>query len=216
MSIVGVGLFYGLYSEGFDRLWVKLLLDNFNLPVLFGSNEVAFFAALRMVGTVLTIFAVRFVEKRVDTGSPLAIGRAMLGVTAGISLPMIGFALVPCCCLRWVFIWSSRAAQCQLSRCTPPGSTRNWIRACALPSIRCSGRWTPSARSPGDRAWADRQPGLRGAAITTSGLLLTPALFLIGRANRPIPGAEPRPSPCLRIKRERLEPSVELLHSHST
>jgi MFS transporter, DHA3 family, tetracycline resistance protein len=29
MSIVGVGLFYGIYSEGFDRLWVKHLLDTF-------------------------------------------------------------------------------------------------------------------------------------------------------------------------------------------
>ncbi len=33
-SLVWVGLFYGLYSEGFDRLWVKHLLDNFHLPVL--------------------------------------------------------------------------------------------------------------------------------------------------------------------------------------
>ena len=73
MSIVGIGLFYGLYSEGFDRLWVKLLLDKFGLPVLFGNNEVAFFSALRVAGTLLTILAVKFVEKRVDTGSSLAI-----------------------------------------------------------------------------------------------------------------------------------------------
>ena len=46
MNIVFIGLFYGLYSEGFDRLWVKHLLDNFELPVLFGNNQVAFFAVL--------------------------------------------------------------------------------------------------------------------------------------------------------------------------
>src|ERR1044071_1653864 len=58
MNIVFIGLFYGLYSEGFDRLWVKHLLDHFPLPVLFGNNQVGFFALLRAIGTVLTILAV--------------------------------------------------------------------------------------------------------------------------------------------------------------
>ena len=93
MSVVGVGLFYGIYSEGFDRLWVKHLLDTFELPVIFGGNQVAFFAVLRIVATVLTILAVRFVEKRVDTGDPIAIGRAMLLVTGLVSASLIGFAL---------------------------------------------------------------------------------------------------------------------------
>ncbi len=95
MSVVGVGLFYGIYSEGFDRLWVKHLLDTFDLPIIFGGNQVAFFAVLRIVGTILTIIAVRFVEKRVDTSSPIAIGRAMLIVTGLISLSLLGFALSP-------------------------------------------------------------------------------------------------------------------------
>jgi DHA3 family tetracycline resistance protein-like MFS transporter len=86
MNIVFIGLFYGLYSEGFDRLWVKHLLDNFELPVLFGDNQVAFFAALRVAGALLTILAVRLVEKRVDSTSPLAIGRAVFLVTAVISV----------------------------------------------------------------------------------------------------------------------------------
>ena len=95
MNIVFIGLFYGIYSEGFDRLWVKHLLDTFELPVIFGSNQVAFFAALRVTGTILTILAVRFVEKRVDSTSPLAIGRAVLIVTGGIAAALLGFALSP-------------------------------------------------------------------------------------------------------------------------
>ncbi len=34
ITILGMGLFYGLYSEGFDRLWVKHLLGRFALPAL--------------------------------------------------------------------------------------------------------------------------------------------------------------------------------------
>ena len=86
VNIVFIGLFYGLYSEGFDRLRVKLLLDNFHLPVLFGSNQVAFFVMLDVIGTIISIFTIRFVEKRLDTGSSFAMGRAMLLVTGLITV----------------------------------------------------------------------------------------------------------------------------------
>jgi MFS transporter, DHA3 family, tetracycline resistance protein len=95
MNIVFIGLCYGLYSESLDRLSVKLLLDNFRLPVLFGSNQLPFFIMLEVVGTVLYFFVVRFVEKRLDTSSPLAIGRAMLLVTGLITLSILSFALSP-------------------------------------------------------------------------------------------------------------------------
>ncbi|HSK66678.1 MAG TPA: MFS transporter, partial [Anaerolineales bacterium] len=75
INIVFIGLFYGIYSEGFDRLWVKHLLDTFELPMFFGNNQVAFFAALRVAGTLLTILLVHFVERRVDSTRPSAIGR---------------------------------------------------------------------------------------------------------------------------------------------
>src|SRR4026209_1391920 len=50
INIVFIGLCYGLYSEGFDRLGVKLLLDNFQLPVLFGSTHLPFFVLLDVIG----------------------------------------------------------------------------------------------------------------------------------------------------------------------
>jgi DHA3 family tetracycline resistance protein-like MFS transporter len=95
INMVFIALFYGMYSEGFDRLSIKLLLDNFHLPVLFGSNQLAFFVMLEAIGTVLSIFVIRFAEKRIDTSSPLAIGRAMLLVTGLITMAMVGFALSP-------------------------------------------------------------------------------------------------------------------------
>jgi sugar phosphate permease len=95
INIVFIGLCYGLYSEGVDRLTVKFLLDNFRLPVLFGSNQLSFFILLDVVGTVLYIFVVRFVEKRLDTSSPLAIGRAMLLITGLITIGILSFALSP-------------------------------------------------------------------------------------------------------------------------
>lgn len=198
MSIVGIGLFFGLYSEGFDRLWVKLLLENFELPVLFGSNQVAFFAALRVASTLVAILAVHVVEKRVDTGSPLGIGRAMLALTGGISLAMVAFALAPLLALAlaaYLVIDVLREIREPLESA--------WINRNLDPRVRATvhsmfGQVDAAgqiAGGPGVGLIAD----LAGvaAAISTSGLLLTPALHLIRRANRqaladevPLPGPE--------------------------
>ena len=185
MSIVGIGLFYGLYSEGFDRLWVKLLLDNFSLPIPFGNNEVAFFAALRVAGTILTIFAVRFAEKRVDTGSPLAIGRAMLGVTAAISLAMVGFALS-----RYLLFALALYLVIDVLRDISQPLQTAWINQKLDSRVRATVHSMfgqvdavgQIAGGPGVGLIANLASVV--AAISTSGLLLTPALFLIGRANR--------------------------------
>jgi DHA3 family tetracycline resistance protein-like MFS transporter len=95
INIVFVGLCYGLYSEGLDRLSTKLIVDNFQLPVFFGSTQLSFFVLLDVTGTILYIILMRFVEKRVDTSSPLAIGRAMLWVTGLIILGILGFSTSP-------------------------------------------------------------------------------------------------------------------------
>ena len=50
---------------------------------------------LDVIGTILYIFAVRFVEKQVDIGNSLAIGRAMLWVTGLLIVSILSFALSP-------------------------------------------------------------------------------------------------------------------------
>jgi DHA3 family tetracycline resistance protein-like MFS transporter len=191
-AIVGVGLFYGLYSEGLDRLWVKHLIDNFDLPILIGSNQVAFFAVLRVASTLLTIVAVRFVEKRVDTGSPLAIGRAMLIVTGLIAGALIGFAVSP--------LWLTAALA--LGVCLALFLVIDVLRDVSAPLQTA---WINQKLDSNIRATVHSMfgqvdaigqiaggPGVGliarffsvSAALTASGLLLTPAAFLIRRANR--------------------------------
>jgi MFS transporter, DHA3 family, tetracycline resistance protein len=184
MNIVFIGLFYGLYSEGFDRLWVKHLLDNFELPVLFGNNQVAFFAALRVAGAVLTILAVRFVERRVDATSPLAIGRAVLLVTAGISVTLIGFALSPFLVLSLgLYLLTNVMRHVQ-----EPLQT-GWINQKLDPQVRATvhsmfGQVDAIGQVMGGPIVAGiAAVGSAVTSLVTSGLLLTPALFFINRAN---------------------------------
>ena len=184
MNIVFIGLFYGLYSEGFDRLWVKHLLDNFELPILLGNNQVAFFAALRVIATVLTILMVRLVEKRVDSTSPLAIGRLVLVVTATISAALIGFALSPLLFLSlslYLVISVLRSVQIPLQTAWINQKLDSQVRATVHSMF---GQVDAVGQVLGGPLVAViASVGSAVASLVTSGLLLTPALFFIGRAN---------------------------------
>lgn len=184
MNIVFIGLFFGIYSEGFDRLWVKHLLDRFELPILFGNNEVAFFAALRVASTILTILALRFVEKRVDSSSSLAVGRAVLVVTAAISLAMLGFALSPYLVLAltlYLVISAARSVHIPLNTA--------WINQKLDSKVRATvhsmfGQVDAIGQMLGGPIVAViAAVGSAVASLVTSSLLLTPALFFIRRAN---------------------------------
>jgi DHA3 family tetracycline resistance protein-like MFS transporter len=184
MNIVFIGLFYGLYSEGFDRLWVKHLLDRFDVPVLFGNNQVAFFAALRVAGAVLTILAVRFVEKRVDSTSSLAIGRAVLIVTGAISIALLGFALSP-----WLGLSLGLYLIVSVLRNVHIPLQTAWVNQKLDSQVRATvhsmfGQVDAIGQVLGGPIVAGiASVGSAVASLVTSGLLLTPALFFIERAN---------------------------------
>jgi DHA3 family tetracycline resistance protein-like MFS transporter len=184
MTILGVGLFYGLYSEGFDRLWVKHFLDRFELPILFGSTEVAFFGIMRAVGTILTIIVVHYVEKRLDTSQPRAIGRTMLLITAMISGSIIGFAVSPLFGITiglFLMIYVFRRVAMPLYTAWLNQKLDSGTRATVLSMSGQVDAIGQIAGGPGVGLVANLASVV--AAITTSGLLLSPALFLIGRAN---------------------------------
>jgi DHA3 family tetracycline resistance protein-like MFS transporter len=192
MPILGVGLFYGLYSEGFDRLWVKHLLDRFDLPVLAGENAVAFFAALRVAAALLTILTLQLVERRVDSGNSRAIGRAVLLVTGLISAAMIGFALSP-----WLGMTLGLYLLIDVLRDVHAPLHSAWLNQKLDSSVRAtihsmSGQVDAIGQVAGGPAvgLVARSVSV-AAAISASGLLLTPALLFASRANS---GAEAPPA----------------------
>lgn len=189
-NIVFIGLFYGLYSEGVDRLSVKLLLDNFQLPVLFGSNALPFFMLLDVIGAVVYIFVMRQVEKRIDTSSPLAIGRAMLLVTGLITLSLLSFALSPILVLAVI----SMIAVGLLRGVRGPLQA-TWVNQKLDSRVRATihsmfGQVDAIGQAAGGPliGTVARLYTVR-AAVSFASFLLAPALLFIGRANR-IPVSE--------------------------
>lgn len=184
VNIVFIGLFYGLYSEGFDRLGVKLLLDNFQLPVLFGSNQLAFFVTLEVIRTILYIFTIRFVEKRLDTSSPSAIGRAMFVVTGLITVSLISFALSPILALA---VLSMLTVNILRGVSGPLQST--WINQKLDSRVRATIHSMFGQVDAIGQITSGPTVGLIANALSVklavaiSGLLLSPALFFVRRVN---------------------------------
>jgi len=183
LPILGVGLFYGLYSEGFDRLWVKHMLDTFALPAFFGQTEVGFFALMRAGAVLLSIAATHFVEKRLNTESPSAIGRAVIAITALLAAAIIGFALSPFLALTIGIYWLIS----MLRNVNNPLHTA-WVNQRLDPQVRATVLSMSGQVDAIGQVAGGPSVGLIArafsvvAAITTSGLLLTPALWLARRA----------------------------------
>ena len=185
INVVFVALFYGLYSEGYDRLGVKLLLDNFQLPVLFGSNQISFLVMLEGIGTVCSIFVFRFVEKRLDVSNPAAIGRALFLVTTLISIAMVAFALSPVLVVAVIAMLSVN-----LLRGVRGVLQTTWINQKLDSRVRATIHSMFGQVDAVGQITSGPLVGLIAnvlsvrAAVSISGFLLSPALYFIQRVNR--------------------------------
>jgi DHA3 family tetracycline resistance protein-like MFS transporter len=139
---------------------------------------------LRVASTLFTILAVHLVEKRVDSTRSLAIGRAVLFVTGTISIALIGFALSPLLLLSlslYLVISVLRNVQIPLQTAWINQKLDSQVRATVhsmFGQVDAIGQVLG-----GPLVAAIASVGSAVAALVTSGLLLTPALFFIGRAN---------------------------------
>lgn len=184
LSVLGIGFIYGLYSEGWDRLWVKYLVDNFSLPSLFGMNEVAFFGLLRAGGMLLSIFVTRQVEKRLDANHAPSIARAMVWITVLLSAAIFTFAFSPALAISVLAVMLV-----SITRNVMEPLYNAWINQ-RLDSdtratvISMSGQVDAIGQIASGPVAAVISLSSVRAAITVASLLLTPALPLIARANR--------------------------------
>ncbi len=184
LSVLGIGFIYGLYSEGWDRLWVKYLVDNFTLPSIFGMNEVAFFGFLRAGGMLLSILATRQVEKRLDANHAPSIARAMLWITVLLSGAILTFAFSPALAIS---ILAVTAVSILRNIMGPLYSA--WVNQRLDPDARAT---VLSMSSQVDAIGQVLSGPIAAvislasvqAAITMASLLLLPAIPLINRANR--------------------------------
>lgn len=184
MAVLGVGFIYGLYSEGWDRLWIKYLVDNFTLPRLFGMNEVAFFGILRATGMLLSILVTRQVEKRLDSNHAPSIAKGMLWLTGLLALAIFVYAFSPLLTLS-----IGALLMVSVTRSVIGPLYNAWVNQRLDPDTRAT---VISMSGQVDAIGQIASGPLAGfvslwsiqAAIACASFLLVPALPLIRRANR--------------------------------
>jgi MFS transporter, DHA3 family, tetracycline resistance protein len=94
ITILCVGLFYGLYSEGFDRLSTAHLLADFTFPSLGQLNPVVWFGFFAAAETLFSLGATEFVKRRVDTNKQKVVIRALFVINTMMIVSVLTFGLV--------------------------------------------------------------------------------------------------------------------------
>jgi DHA3 family tetracycline resistance protein-like MFS transporter len=198
LAVLGVGFIYGLYSEGWDRLWVKYLVDNFSLPSIFGMNEVAFFGFLRAGGMMLSILVTHQVEKRLDASHAPSIAKGMFWLTGLLSMAIFIFAFSPILAVSVAAVWLVSVTRNVLDPLYNAWVNQRLDSDTRATVISMSGQVDAIGQIASGplvgivSLWSIR------AAITFASILIIPALPLIRRANRlhlvEMPETEPVPA----------------------
>jgi DHA3 family tetracycline resistance protein-like MFS transporter len=183
-SVLGIGFIFGLYSEGWDRLWVKYLVDHFSLPSLFGMNEVAFLGVLRAAGMLLAMLATRQAEKRLDASHAPSIARAMLWITVLLSLAILTFAYSPALSISVLAVLLVSVTRNVMGPLYDAWVNQRLDSDTRATVISMSGQMDAFGQIASGPVAAVVSLSSVRAAITLAGLLLAPALPLIRRANR--------------------------------
>ncbi len=93
LTIFGIGLFYGLYSEGYDRLSVAHLLDDTTIPAIAGLAPVVWIGAIGIVESVLALVLTELVRRRLEHANVQRLTQALFGLSAALVGALVGFAL---------------------------------------------------------------------------------------------------------------------------
>lgn len=185
LLLLGTGLFYGLYSEGFDRLWTPHLLENFQMLRLEATEPVVWFGLIRAVQLLISLVATEFARRRVDTNRPLPLVRTLMINAALIILSLAGFGLVRTFWLALALYWLIGA----LRNVTAPLHTA-WLNlSIDDPQVRAtmfsvSGQADAIGQIAGGPAVGALGNASIRVALVSSALLLTPVLPLYAVAMR--------------------------------
>ncbi len=93
VTVFCITAFYGMASQGFDRLWVAHFFRDIHFPTAGNLDPVLWFGVIRMGSAILTIAGVEFVRRRVDTASHAFVSRGLFWINAYQTVIVFVFAL---------------------------------------------------------------------------------------------------------------------------
>lgn len=189
VAILLVSLAYGVYSEGFDRLYTPHLLS-FDRPDVLGLDTPGWFGLIGAVEALLALGATEIARRRLRLEDGRAVSRALGWLYGGVALFTLLFGLAGGFPLALAAYWATRV----LRGVSGPIYTA-WLNQHTESSVRAT-VFSMAAQTNafgqiagGPAVGAIATAGSLRLALALAGLLLTPVLVLIGRARRLLPDA---------------------------
>jgi MFS transporter, DHA3 family, tetracycline resistance protein len=186
LLIVAITFFAGAASEGLDRLWEAHLIQDVGLPKLWGLDPVVWFGVFNVVGLAAGIVITSFLVPRFEHADNKKLARALLWLTIALTISVVIFGLATSFVLASVAYLVARLVRrlkdplyvTWLNRNVSDSSVRATVNSIASQSDAIGEvGGGPAIGAVGTLA------SLRAALVAT-GLLLTPAIALYGRALR--------------------------------
>ncbi|MFL5704264.1 MAG: MFS transporter [Ktedonobacteraceae bacterium] len=185
LTILGITLFYGLYSEGFDRLWTAHLLTDVTLPALGSLKPVVWFGVIRGGAMLFSIIAAEIVRRHFDTNNNLAIARLLLVISILQIASVITFGLAGSFMLAIASYWSYAILRSMFNPLHTSWLTQNSDANVRATVISFAGQIDAIGQIVGGPV-----VGVIGtlvsirAALLAAGALLSPVILLFARAIR--------------------------------
>ncbi len=191
ISILAVGFFYGLFSEGWDRLWQAHLLRSFGLGENIEVPVIVIFGAFDIIGMVLGIFVTEVVRRRVATTNPRQVAGALVLMTGLMVIGLFAFGLAPGLPVALIAFFVFTQARDQVGPIM-----QIWSNQHIASQVRATVLSVQSQSDAIGQIIGGPPVGLIGnwslrAVFIVSGLMLTPALAILQRSKRHEPAVIP-------------------------
>jgi MFS transporter, DHA3 family, tetracycline resistance protein len=198
ITILSVSVFFGMASEGFDRLREAHILIDIHLPSLGNFQPVVWFGIITVGAELLGIATTEIIRRYVDTSSHAGAARTVFAINALLVAGVVAFGLAGNLAFAIGAFWSVAV----LRGLRNPIYTA-WLTQHIEPRVRATVLSMSSQLDALGQVAGGPFIGLIGtlqglrAALVVTGIALAPALPLIALASRqkvtvqePVPPAE--------------------------
>ena len=105
LTLLGIVWFYGLYSEGFDRLWTAHLLEGFSAPLVSALEPVVWFGAIRGVQLIIGLIATEIARRHLHSYRSAGVARVLMSSAGLIVVGLAAFGLSRSVWMAIVMYW---------------------------------------------------------------------------------------------------------------
>lgn len=186
LAVFAAVAFYGMSSEGVDRLWEAHLLKNFTFPGGAHLTPVIWFAKIDAAGVLLGIGATEVARRRLNLRDHYALIWTLLAINALLIVSLVGLGLA-----RGFAVAVAAYLLMSLLRRTRNPIYSAWLAQNTEPATRATVMSMSSQMDALGQIAGGPVVGVIGtlaglrAAMVFSGAVLTPSLLFFGRVLRP-------------------------------